>query len=81
MDLGIQATKDFEQQVEDCRADILRTQTSDEAEDPQGSREEDKPDAYYATILPEYLLPKQHRPQHHKPDIIRAVGYYVDPVT
>ena len=26
-------------------------------------------------------LPKNKRPHHYKPDIVRAVGYYIDPDT
>ena len=78
MDLGIQSTRDFEQQLEDCRADLLQTP----ADSPEETDDQDhKPDQYYATILPEYILPRQHRPPHYKPDIVRAVGYYIDSTT
>jgi hypothetical protein len=30
-------------------------------------------------IILEYILPAQHRPTHHKPDIIRAIGYTIGP--
>jgi hypothetical protein len=29
----------------------------------------------YPQTIPDYVLPPQHKPKHHKPDIIRAVGY------
>ena len=78
MDLGIKPTKNFEQQLEDCRADLLKP---DPASPDEEEADEDKPDALYATILPEYLLPQSHRPRHYKPDIVRAVGYYIDTST
>ena len=78
MDLGIQPTRDFEQQLEDCRADIsqppARNANSEDDDDT-------KPDEHYTTILPEYLLPAEHRPQRCKPDIVRAVGFLIDPHT
>ena len=33
----------------------------------------DNPD--YPQTLPDHILPPQHRPIHHKPDLIRAVGF------
>ena len=38
-----------------------------------------KSDVHYTTTVPEYLLPSEDRPQHYKPDIIRAVGYMICP--
>jgi hypothetical protein len=34
---------------------------------------EENPD--YPQSIPDYVLHPQHKPKHHKPDIIRAVGY------
>jgi hypothetical protein len=33
----------------------------------------DNPD--YPQTIPDYILHPQHRPKHHKPDLIRAVGF------
>jgi hypothetical protein len=35
----------------------------------------DKMKTQHPTIIPTALLPKYKRPQHHKPDIITAIGY------
>ena len=35
----------------------------------------DKAKIQHPTIIPTDLLPKNKRPQHHKLDIIRAIGY------
>ena len=35
----------------------------------------DKEKTQHPTIIPTYLLPKHKRPHHHKPYIIRAIGY------
>ena len=75
MDLGIQPTRDFNQQLETCRADTLPAPdcSPDSEQDP-----DTKPDSHYSTSIPAYLLPTQYRPEHYKPDIVRAVGYYLD---
>jgi hypothetical protein len=42
----------------------------------QESLQDDKsenPD--YPQTMPDYILHPQHRPKHHKPDLIRAVGF------
>ena len=41
----------------------------------QEGLQDDKMKALHPTIIPTDLLPKQKRPQHHKPDIIRAIGH------
>ena len=46
-----------------------------------GPKRRYKPDSHYHTVLPEYLLPKAHRPTHYKQGIIRAVGYLIDQTT
>ena len=83
MDLGRQATRDFVQQLEDCRVEIitLPTPPAETHDPPTEDPDEDKPDSHYHTVLPEYLLPTANRPTHYKPDIIRAVGYLTDHTT
>jgi hypothetical protein len=41
--------------------------------------QDDKADTRYPQTIPEYILPAQHRPKHHRPDLIRAVGYMLTP--
>jgi hypothetical protein len=38
-----------------------------------------KADPNCPQTIPEYILPTQHRPQHHRPDLIRAIGYTITP--
>jgi len=33
----------------------------------------------YPQSIPDYVLHPQHEPKHHKPDLIRAVGYTLSP--
>ena len=40
-----------------------------------------KTDSPYPTVIPQYLLPREKLPQHHKPDMIRATGYTLDDTT
>ena len=40
----------------------------------------DKPNTpNHSQTIPEYILPTQHRPTHHKPDYTRAIGYTTNP--
>jgi hypothetical protein len=41
----------------------------------QEGLQNDKAKTRHPTIIPTDLLPKHKRPQHHKPDIIRGIGY------
>ncbi len=41
----------------------------------QEGLQDDKTDSNYPQTIPDYILPAQHRPKHHRPDLIRAVGY------
>ena len=41
--------------------------------------QDDKADSNYPQAIPEYILPAQHRPKHHRPDLIRAVRYILTP--
>jgi hypothetical protein len=36
--------------------------------------QDDKADSNYPQTIPEYILPTQHKPQHHRPELIRAVN-------
>jgi len=41
--------------------------------------QDDKVDSNYPQTIPEHILPAQHRPKHHRPDLIRAIGYTTTP--
>jgi len=41
--------------------------------------QDDKADSNYPQTIPEYILPAQHKPTHHRPELIRAVGYIITP--
>ena len=41
--------------------------------------QEDKADSNYPQTIPEHILPAQHRPKHHRPILIRAIGYIITP--
>ena len=81
MDLGRQPVTDFEKQLKDCRTEAHQApdRTDPAGEGPMDTEVEEKSDERYKTILPEYILPKDKRPPHYKPDMVRAVGYNIDP--
>ena len=83
MDLGRQPVKDFEEQLKECRTEAQHApdRTDQAGEETMDKEAEEKRDDKYKTILPEYILPKNKRPHHYKPDMVRAVGYYIDPDT
>jgi hypothetical protein len=44
------------------------------------SLQNEKPDIpNHPQTIPEYFLPPQHRLTHHRPDLIRAIGYTTNP--
>jgi hypothetical protein len=45
----------------------------------QEGTQHDKADSTYPQTIPEYILPAQHRPKHHRPDLIWAVGFTLTP--
>jgi len=45
----------------------------------QEGMQDDKADPNYPQTIPEHILPAQHRPQHRRPDLIRAIGYTTTP--
>jgi hypothetical protein len=75
MDLGIKTIKDFKAQTK------MKTTTPQEdhylqaLETSQEGVHDDKEKSQLPTIIHITLLPKHKRPKHHKPDIIRAIGY------
>ena len=84
MDLGNGPVRDFDTQLKVEREHTFH-QTHENrmggtpSPTPPSTGEEGmqdyKSDMHYTTNVPDYLLPPEDRPQHCKPDIIRAVGY------
>ena len=83
MDLGRQLVKDFEEQLKECRTEAQQAhdRTDQAGEETMDKEAEEKRDDKYKTTLPEYILPEDKRPTYYKPDIFRALGYYIDPDT
>ena len=88
MDLGAKPVKDFRHATETFRNEIASSShqplTYDPQTDPPPSTQalpeegREPPDDRVKIALPEYILPAEHRPQHYKPDIIRAIGYILE---
>jgi len=38
-----------------------------------------KANSNYPQTIPEHILPAKHRLKHHRPDLIRAIGYIITP--
>jgi hypothetical protein len=78
MDLGQKPVTDFKElpipspDAEDTTLEAIQQPNLEGLQD-------DKSDARYPQTIPEYILPAQHRPKHHRPDLIRAVGYMLTP--
>ena len=45
----------------------------------EGLQDDKQTDGETRHIIPEYILPAQHRSTHHKPNIIIAIGYTLGP--
>jgi hypothetical protein len=75
VDLGNTPIKDFttlKPDIEEATASQLPQILLPEEEGLQN----DKPNTLNHTqTIQEYILPSQHRPTHHRPDLIRAIGY------
>ncbi len=78
MDLGNKPVKDFKTQtlVETIQAQEDHTPQALEAKEE--GLQNDKKQTKHPTIIPNNILPKRKRPKHHKPDIIRAIGYIIN---
>jgi hypothetical protein len=75
LDLGNKAIKDFKTQTQ---IEMITPQEDTTIQALEATREgvqNDKMKTRHPTIIPTELLPKHKRPQNHKPDIIRAIGY------
>jgi len=75
MDLGNKTIKDFKIQMKIEMTTPQEDTTLQALEAAQEGLQNDKAKTQHPTIITTDLLPKHKRPQHHKPDIIRAIGY------
>jgi len=75
MDLGNKTVKDFKTQTKLDMKTPQEDTTLQAMEATHVGLQNDKEKAQHPTIRPTDLLPKQKSPKHHKPDIIRAIGY------
>jgi hypothetical protein len=79
VDLGKHPVTDFQKNIpttKDTTPSNLPPITQPEHEGLQDDKNENGETPH---IIPEYILPAQYRPTHHKPDIIRAIGYTIGP--
>jgi hypothetical protein len=79
VDLGKHPVTDFQKTIpttKDTTPSNLPPITQPEHEGLQDDKNENGETPH---IIPEYILPAQSRPTHHKPDIIRAIGYTTGP--
>ena len=75
MDLGTQTIKDFKTQMKLEMTTPQEDTTLQALEATQEGIQNDKAKTQHPTIIPTDLLPKHKRPQHYKPEIIRAIEY------
>jgi hypothetical protein len=47
--------------------------------DQEGLQDDKQTDGETHHTIPGFILPAQHRPKHHRPDLIRVVGYTLGP--
>jgi hypothetical protein len=75
MDLGNKTIKDLKTQMKIEMTTPQEDTTLQALEATQEGLQNDKAKAQHPTVIYTDLLPKRRRPQHHKPNIIRAIGY------
>jgi len=78
MDLGQKTVADFKT-LQIPPLDTAPAQLDTITHPSQKGMHDDKAYPNYPQTIPEYILPAQHRPHHHRPDLIRAVGYILTP--
>jgi hypothetical protein len=78
MGLGNKPVKDFKAQTHIETTTIQEDHTLQSIKATKEGLQNDKANINYPTIIPTTILPKHKRPQHHKPDIIRAIGYCIN---
>ncbi len=74
-DPGKKPVKDFKTQTHVEKITTQEDHTLQPIEVTQEGLQNDKANTQQPTTIPIAILPKHKRPKHHKPDIIRAVGY------
>jgi hypothetical protein len=75
MDLGNKTVKDFKAQTKIEMTAPQEDTIVQSLEAAHKGLQDDKEKTEHPTIIPTDVLPKHKRPKHHKPDIIRAIGY------
>jgi len=75
MDLGNKTVKDFKTQMKIEMTTPQEDTTTQAIEATHEGLQNAKEKTQRPTVIPTDLLPKHKRPQHIKPDIIRAIGY------
>jgi hypothetical protein len=75
MGLGNKTVMDFKTQNKIEMATLQEDTTTQAIEATHEGLQNDKEKSQHPTIILADLLPKHKRPQHHKPNIIRAIGY------
>jgi hypothetical protein len=79
MDLGTGPVKDFRTHIKVEIASLKEDQRLPTLTPLEEGLQHDKfSNIYYPNVLPDYILAEENRPQHYKPDIVRAVGFKVD---
>ena len=78
LDLGNTSTKDFKTLPQD-NTEYPAAQLPQILHPEEEGLRNDKPNtATHPQTIPEYILPPQHRSTHHKPDMIKAIGYTIN---
>jgi len=73
IDLGNKYVKDFKTQMKIEMTTPQKDTTTQAKEATHEGLQNEKDKTQHPSIIPTELLPKHKRPQHHKPDIIRAI--------
>jgi hypothetical protein len=75
IDLGTNPTTDFKNN----KTDMYDTASPHIPQilvlEEEGLQDDKSHNQNYPQMIPEYILPTHQRPTHHKPDLIRAIGY------
>ena len=75
MDLGNKTFKDLKTQMTKEMTTPQEDTTTQAIDVAHEGLQNDKEKMQRPTIIPTNLLPKHKKTHHHKPDIIRAIGY------
>jgi hypothetical protein len=75
VDLGNTPIKDFTTLKPDITEDTASQLPQILHPEEEGLQNDKSNTANQPQTMPEYILPPQHRPSHHTPDLIKAIGY------